>query len=107
MRFAVIRSTLFAFFSLATALAIATATEQPKLNELSDIERELIERDGIALSNSYGHAIDFSDPDLMASLFAADGRWLPSGGSAQGPKAIHDYLAKQVGRPYVTRHVLT
>jgi SnoaL-like protein len=108
MRFALIRST-FVLFSLATALAIASASaaEQPKVNELSDIERMLIERDCIALSNSYGHAIDFSDPDLMASLFAADGRWLPSGGSAQGPKAIHDYLARQVGRPYVTRHVLT
>ena len=43
----------------------------------------------------------------MASLFTADGRWFPSGGLAQGPKAIHDYLARQVGRPYVTRHVLT
>jgi hypothetical protein len=108
MRFAAIRST-FAFISLATALATtsAFAAEQPKVNELNDIERLLIERDCIALSNSYGHAIDFSDPDLMASLFAADGRWLPSGGSAQGPKAIHDYLARQVGRPYVTRHILT
>src|SRR5262249_52436616 len=109
MRFAVIRSTLFAFFSLATTLAIASASaaEQPKVNELSDIERVLIERDCVALSNSYGHAIDFSDPELMASLFAADGLWLPSGGSARGPKAIRDYVAKQVGRPYVTRHVLT
>src|SRR5438552_2460181 len=108
MRFAVIRST-FAFIALAMALSIASASaaEPPKVNEPSDIERLLIERDCIALSNSYGHAIDFSDPDLMASLFAADGRWFPSGGAAQGPKAIHDYVARQVGRPYVTRHVLT
>src|SRR5438105_14962347 len=101
MRIAVIRST-FVFISLVTAIASASAAEPPKVNELSDIERLLIERDCIALSNSYGHAIDFSDPDLMASLFAADGRWFPSGGAAQGPKAIHDYVAKQAGRPYVT-----
>ena len=108
MSFAVIRS-MFAFIALATTLAIASASaaEQLKVDELSGIERLLIERDCIALSNSYGQAIDFSDPDLMASLFAADGRWFPSGGLAQGPKAIYDYLARQVGRPYVTRHVLT
>ena len=76
MRFAVIRSML-AFIALAAALATASAAEQPKVGELSDIERLLIERDCVALSNSYGHAIDFSDPDLMASLFAADGLWLP------------------------------
>jgi hypothetical protein len=106
MRLAVIRSML-AFIALASALATASAAEQPKVGELSDIERLLIERDCVALSNSYGHALDFSDPDLMASLFAADGRWFPAGGLAQGPKAIHDYVARQVGKPYVTRHVLT
>ena len=90
---------------LATAAIASAADSQSKRTER--IERVLIERDCVALSNSYGHALDFSDPDLMASLFAADGRWFPAGGLAQGPKAIHDYVARQVGRPYVTRHVLT
>jgi hypothetical protein len=92
--------------SLLFAGAPAHAAE-PVNNTISDVERLMIERDCEALSNSYGHYLDFVDADGLARLFAEDGVWFPSGTRLQGPKAIHDYWAAQAGRPYVTRHVMS
>jgi hypothetical protein len=108
MRYASVRSAIASIaVAMTLAASCASAAETPKANELGDLDRLLIERDCAALSNAYAHALDFVDPDELASLFAEDGRWFPAGGAVQGPKAIRDYWAKQAGRSYVTRHVLT
>jgi hypothetical protein len=84
-----------------------TAGAAHAASDLTDIERLMIERECEKLSNSYAHYLDFLDPKGLAGLFAEDGVWFPGGVRTEGPKAIHDNWASRIGRPYVTRHVMT
>ena len=92
--------------ALAVSL-IGAGAARSQTAAVSDLDQLLIQRDIQNLSLDYGHALDNMLPDELASVFAEDGLWDQPSKPLKGRKEIHDFWQSQVGRPYVTRHVVS
>ena len=91
------------------ALALLFGSPAPKAQTAAhtDTEQLLIQRDIQNLSLDYGHALDTMDPDELASVFAENGVWDQPSKPLHGRKDIREFWQAQVGRSYVTRHVVS